>query len=103
MYERKSKNNIARLYKILSEGDRLEALPYIKIWENELGSQCKKHIIEKILKLSHSSVVDTKVTETNYKCLARWYVTPDKISKFHPEKTPECLRGCKALGTMAHI
>lgn len=99
----KSKNNISRLYKIQMIGDESDVPPYIKKWEIELGSQCNQHVVDKILTLSHYSSVDTKTTETNYKCLARWYATPDKISTFIPEKSAEYWRGCKAQGTMSHI
>lgn len=47
--------------------------------------------------------VDIKRTEINFKCLARWYATPDKISKFQPDKSEKCWRGCTNTGTMAHI
>lgn len=96
---KKSKNNIASIYKIISARDDLEAPPYIKKWENELGSRRNKYTIDKIMKLTHSSAVDIKTIEMNFKCLARWYATPDKISG----KSSECWRGCKVAGTMAHF
>lgn len=99
----KFKNTISRIYKILSAGDELDVPSYIKKWENALGSQCNKHTLEKILKLTHNSALDTKTAETNCKCIARWYATPNKISKFQLEMSSDCWRGCKALGTMVHI
>lgn len=99
----KSKNDIARIYKILSARDDLDVPPYIKKWENELGSRRNKDTMHKIMKLTHSSVVNLKMVEMNYKCLARWYTTPDKTSIFQPEKSSECWRGCKAIGTKAHL
>lgn len=83
--------------------EELGVLPYIKKWEEELGSQYNNHTLENILNLTHCSTVDTKTSETNYKCLARWYVTPDKVSKFQPEKLAECWRGYRVPGTMVHI
>lgn len=103
MPERKLKKNISQIYRIQIIREELDALPYIKKWEEELGSQCNKHTLEKKLKLTHCSAVDTKMSETNYKCLAWWYATPDKVSKVQPEKSVECWRGCKVPGTMAHI
>lgn len=55
------------------------------------------------MKSKHSSAVDIKMIETNFKCLARWYVTPDKISTFQTDKSAECWKGCKVLGTLAHL
>lgn len=50
-----------------------------------------------------SSAIDTRTMEMNYKCLTRWYATPDKLSKVQPEKSQECWRGCMTVGTMAHL
>lgn len=55
----------------------------------------------RILRLVHSSAVNTNTVEINYKCLTRWYITPDKACK--AGKTSECWRGCKVVATMAHI
>lgn len=99
----KPRNIISRLYKILMSKEELDVPPYIKKWERELGTQCSNNMLGKILKMMHTSSVNIKMTETNFKCLAGWYVTPDKLSKFLPEKSGECWRGYKNIGTMAHI
>lgn len=78
---------ISQIYKILNVRGELEVPPYIKKWERELESRCSKFTLEKILKMTHKSAVGIKRTEINFKCLARWYVTPDKISKCDPAKS----------------
>lgn len=59
--------------------------------------------IKKILNLTHSSAIDTKTALMNYKCLERWYVTPDRARKYQKETSADCWRGCKEGGTMAHF
>lgn len=55
------------------------------------------------MKLTHNSAADTRSAEMNYKCLARWYATSEKLSKYQPGKSVNCWRGCKVVGTMAHL
>lgn len=83
--------------------DKLEVPPFLTKWGIELGSLEYKHKIAKILNLTHSSAIDIRKVEMNYKCLTRWYATSDKLSKYHLEKSHECWRGCKVTGTMAHL
>lgn len=68
----------------------LEVTTTINKWERELGTHIDKATISKILKRTHSSAVDTKTAEMHYKCLTRWYATPDKISKYQVGKSAEC-------------
>lgn len=51
----------------------------------------------------HSLAVDIDTTEINYKCLARWYITPIKAQKYQTEKSALCWRGCSSRGNMVHI
>lgn len=94
---------ITQIYKILGTEQELEVPPYIIRWEQELGSQCNKTVIDKILRLAHYLAVDIRRTESHYKCLARWYATPDRVSKMDKTKSNTCWRGCSTPGTMAHI
>lgn len=94
---------IAQLYRILGMEMELEEPPYIKRWEQELGLQCSKALLEKILQLVHYSALDIRRTETHYKCLARWYATPDRLSKMDNSKSSACWRGCRGLETMTHM
>lgn len=98
-----AKRNISAVYKILINHEGEIAPPFIKKWEEDLGVRCEKRWVGSILGATHNTAVDMKTNETSYKCLARWYMTPIKISKFNPDRSPECWRGCKAPGTMAHL
>lgn len=95
--------NISMLYKILASGEEREIPPFIKKWEKELGTVCSTSSLGNILGATHGSAVDLKMIETNYKYLARWYATPDKLSKFQLDKSPNCWRSYSVVGTMAHL
>lgn len=99
----RSGNVISLIYKILSEEGELDVPPYIKKWERELGSHCNLFTVERILKMVHVASADIKRSEINFKCLARWYATPDRLSKLYPDTSDRCWRGCSYLGTMLHI
>lgn len=62
--------------------DGLEAPPYMKQWEKELGVRSNKVTLEKMMRLAHTSAVDSNTAEMKYKCLSRWYRTPDKVSRY---------------------
>lgn len=50
-------------------------------WRNgKTNWDTNNHMLVKIWKLIHCVSVDSRMTEINYKCLARWYATPDKLS-----------------------
>lgn len=75
----------------------LEILPFIGKWRDELGKQGKDLDVGKILKLAHTTAIESNTIEMNYKCLARWYITPNKAHKSQKEVSQFCWRGCKAL------
>ena len=54
------------MYKILLAVDELEIPPFVKKWERELGSQIDNVTISKMLKLTHSSAVDSRTAEMNF-------------------------------------
>ena len=98
-----SKGTITKLYGILVKiGSRSEA-PFIEKWERELGITRGTNTYKRIMHLTHSSAIDTRTAETNYKCISGWYITPDKANKFKADQTAECWRGCLERGTMAHL
>lgn len=94
---------IAQIYRILGEEQEEVVPPYVKRWEQELGTQCNRNMVEKILSLAHHTSLDNRRTEIHYKVLARWYATPDRVSKMDGTKANTCWRGCSTVGTMAYI
>lgn len=94
---------ISRIYRVLVEMKGSEIPPFIKKWEMELGIQLKKPDFRQLLRRVHATSVNCNMLELNYKCLARWYITPHRAHKYQSETLQFCWRGCKEIGTMAHI
>lgn len=46
---------------------------------------------------------DITSIEVNYKCMVRWRLTPERINKIQPDKSPHCWRDCKKQETTLHI
>lgn len=38
-----------------------------------------------IFKMKHSTAIDSNTTEIDSKCLAHWYITPEKSNKYQKE------------------
>lgn len=94
---------IKELYKILQDVGEVEKPAYCIKWESELGVVPSGVTWEAIFNATHKSAIDTRMIETNFKCLARWYMTPDRLNKLQPELSRNCWRGCTTRGTMAHL
>lgn len=76
------RRGISRIYKILNGLKILGPPPFIKKWEEEMGTGDMGVDVCKILRLTHATSSDCSSTEINYKCLARWYITPDKLHQY---------------------
>lgn len=63
-----------------------DAEDWVDIWTNTKSS-------------SHNIVA----LEANYKVLMSWYLVPARVSKFLPNYSPMCFRGCGERGTHVHI
>lgn len=94
---------ISWIYKIFVTMAKSKVLPYIRKWENEIGTRVNKQQLGKIIKMVHSSAVGKNTIEMNYKYLTRWYITPDKEHKYQSGKSPYCWRCCKVVVNMFHI
>lgn len=57
---------------------RPEIPPFIVKWEEELGKREKDQHLGEIVKMVHSTAIDSNTIEMNYKCLLRWYIRPDE-------------------------
>lgn len=50
-----------------------------------MGTRGTEVDVGKILRLTHAVSPDCSSLEMNYKCLVRWYRTPDKLHQFQKE------------------
>lgn len=78
---------ISRIYRVLHNGTGPEIPPYIEKWERELGAPVNRAEIRQLLRRVHATSVNSNIVQLNYKCLVRWYITPDKAHKCQREKT----------------
>lgn len=78
-------------------------LPSLAKWERHLNCHLSSSKRQHILKFTHKSSLCSKIQETNYKILMRWYRTPDLLHTFFPEATDICWQCQKEKGTMLHI
>ena len=99
----RSKGIVSKLYRILMKMGEPGIPPFIGKWERELGTKRDRTTIERMLTLTHSSAVDSRTAEMCFKCIAGWYMTPDKLKQFKEGQTGNCWRGCSTLGNMAHL
>lgn len=50
----------------------MEVPPLIKKWEKDLGMTLEENVVGNVLKATHSSALDIKMTETNYTSGGCW-------------------------------
>lgn len=66
--------------------------------ESTTTGSLKRNVIEYV----HSTPMDTRIKEINYKLLTKYYV-PSKSRKIHLDLSPLRWRSCGGQGTHAHI
>lgn len=94
---------ISLFYNIINNKNIFLKSTPLNAWELDLG---KTYPLEKWQKALCSTYIATKIInvwEITQKFLLRWYLTPYRISKFAPQTSPICWRGCGATGTLYHI
>ena len=94
---------ISRFYTQLSEDEGDQQLPFIQKWEQELNTVWSKEQINKILRQVHQSSLDSKIQETGYKILTRWYRVPSLLHRIKEAVSGKCWRCGLEDGNMVHI
>lgn len=75
----------------------------MKKWESDLAMQFTDSEKEKILYFAQKSSIATKVQETNYKILTRWYRVPTALHRFFPQVSDTRWRFGVGQGSMLHV
>ncbi|CAI9546477.1 unnamed protein product, partial [Staurois parvus] len=96
------KHGTSKIYKILTEINADISPPYIEQWEREIGATIDAEKQRKMFRIIHGNI-NMQEVEMNYKCLARWYITPSVAHRLSGDNSPLCWRGCGGRGTMFHI
>ncbi|KAM9311698.1 GLIPR1-like protein 2 [Gastrophryne carolinensis] len=84
-------------------GERDSPPSFWREWEADLGTEFNEAQREKIASLAHRSSMATRVQESSYKVLTRWYYTPDRLNKISASVDPQCWRCGIERGTLMHI
>ena len=80
------------LHNILVAPQEGYQLPCITKWEQELHCTFSAKMRQQILTFTHKSSICTKIQETNYKILTRWYRTPVQLHKLFRSTSEACWR-----------
>lgn len=94
---------ISELHKILTQTTPTAKPAYIREWERDLEQEFSENQLTQIYQLTHTSSIDSKTQENNYKILAQWYRVPAALAKIFPSVSNLCWWGCGHRGTLLHI
>lgn len=90
-------------YKML-EATKSSPKPFfVKEWERELQCKFTDEQLHHLYHLTHTSSVDSKTQENNYKLLTRWYRVPSSLARIYPSTSDRYWRGCGMRRTLLHI
>lgn len=78
-------------------------LQCLSSWEKDLHCTFFSTQRQRIISLSLKSSLCTKLQETNFKILTRWYLTPSRLKKCFPSTSGQCWRCMEGEGTLIHI
>lgn len=75
----------------------------INDWEHDLPTQFTDQQWQTAIKSIYKATNCTSLWELTQKTMMRWYLMPQRLSKFQPLSTPFCWRECTHAGTLLHI
>lgn len=94
---------LSKTYALLNSPSEQPDLSFLRKWEAELQWTFTKTQIQNILRFSLKSSICTKIQETNYKILTRWYYTPQILHKYYPATSDRCWKCQADRGALFHI
>lgn len=97
------KQILSQMYTLLNTPAQTPDLPCITKWEKDL--LCTFTAVQKqnMIVLSLKSSICTKIQETNFKILTRWYLTPSRLHSMFTESSKYCWRCQREVGTILHV
>lgn len=94
---------LSKMYSLLNTPSPQPHLLYLERWETDLNRKFwvtqKHHTVRFAIKSS----LCTKIQETNFKILSRWYLTPTGPHKCFPTTSDRCWRCRWDEGSLLHI
>lgn len=97
------KGLITDLYGMLRCTPLKQFSPSQKRWHRELEGALTHGEWEGICYRSSHTFRNAAGKETATKIATYWYLTPMRLHKFHPNRSPTCWRGCDQDGTLLHL
>lgn len=94
---------VSELYQLLGSSSLAAKPLYIRVWERDLGLEFSNSQLTYLYQLTHSSSIDSKMQETNYKILSRWYWVPANLARIYSSTSELCWQGCGGRGTLVHL
>lgn len=94
---------ISQMYALLVAPQEDYVPPYIRKWEMTLDRTFTQAQHRQIVNLALKSSISTRIQETNFKIMTRWYRTPSLLNKFFPEIPDKCWRCQEERGTLLHV
>lgn len=76
--------------------------PYMQ-WEADLGQSFMIHQWNKACKATQKATCYSTLWKLTTKISLRWYLTPDKISRYSPQLCNRCWRNCGQKGDILHV
>lgn len=83
---------VSELYRLLGSAAPQLKPAYIRRWENDLGQELMDTQLTHLHYLTHSSSMDSKTQETNFKIMSRWYPVPADLARVSELCLPICVR-----------
>lgn len=81
---------ISAIYKIL-DAAKFSPTPFsVQEYERDLQREFKDEQLHHLYRLTHSSSVDAKTQENNYKLLSRLYRVPSSLARIYPSTSDLC-------------
>lgn len=94
---------LSKMYSLLNTPSIQPHLPCLERWERDLNRKFSETQKQTIIRCAFKSSCCTKIQETNYKILSRWYLTPSRLHKFFPATSDRCWRCGEGEGSLLHI
>lgn len=94
---------LSLMYSLLISPAEDMTLNFISKWEKDLDRTFTSAQVQRIIMFTSKSSICTKMQETNYKLLTRWYLTQHALHIRYPETSEICWRCLRHRGTILHV
>lgn len=96
-------HTLSATYQLLITPPENHQIPMFGKWERDLQHTFSPRQKQNIILFTFRSSICTKMQETNFKILTRWYNAPIKLQRFFPSTSGLCWRCRGDRGTILHI